>query len=53
MLPGISQHLEAQRAPLKAAIVELVRVPSVCDEGEGGYPYAHAIHELIQEKRQN
>jgi hypothetical protein len=33
MLANIAEHLEAQYAPLKAALSELVRIPSVCNEG--------------------
>ena len=32
MLVSLSQHLEAQHAPLKTALCELVRIPSVCAE---------------------
>lgn len=40
-LPG--SHLKAQHAPLKEALVELVRIPSVCDEGAEGYPFGPAV----------
>ncbi|MCO6449384.1 MAG: Sapep family Mn(2+)-dependent dipeptidase, partial [Caldilineales bacterium] len=43
MLPDLSPYLEAQRAPLKAALKALVRIPSVCDEDGGGYPFGEAI----------
>jgi predicted dipeptidase len=48
MLVGLSQHLEAQHAPLKAALCELVRIPSVCSEGEGGYPFGAAIDRVLR-----
>ena len=36
-------HLAAQHEPMKKALMELVRIPSVCDEGSGGYPFGEAI----------
>jgi hypothetical protein len=32
---------------MKAALVELVRIPSVCDEGAGGYPFGEAIDQTL------
>jgi predicted dipeptidase len=43
LLAALTPHLEAQKAPLKQALVDLVRIPSVCDEGGGGYPFGEAI----------
>lgn len=40
-------HLKAQQAPMKAALIELVRIPSVCDEGAGGYPFGEAIDQAL------
>ena len=48
MLASLSPHLEAQQAPLKAALSELVRIPSVCDEGEGGYPFGAAVDQALR-----
>jgi predicted dipeptidase len=39
MTDTLAQCLAAQQEPLKAALVELVRVPSVCDEGAEGFPF--------------
>lgn len=36
MLIDPTPHLAAQEAALKAALIELVRIPSVCDEGAPG-----------------
>jgi predicted dipeptidase len=41
-------HLAAQHAPLKAALVELVRIPSVCDESGGGFPFGEAIDQALR-----
>jgi succinyl-diaminopimelate desuccinylase len=45
-------HLAAQHEPLKKALIELVRIPSVCDEGTGGYPFGkhidQALHKALQ-----
>ncbi len=48
MLETLNFHLEAQQVPLKAALVELVRIPSVCNEGEGGYPFGAAIDQALR-----
>ena len=38
MLQNLAEHLQAQQAPMKAALMELLRIPSACQEGAGGYP---------------
>ncbi len=43
-----SDHLAAQRAPMKAALKELVRIPSVCDEGAGGFPFGEPIDQALR-----
>ncbi len=43
MLEDLTFHLKAQEEPLKKALIELVRIPSVCKEGEGGFPFGEAI----------
>jgi len=48
MLENINIHLTAQQAPLKDALVNLVRIPSVCNEGEGGYPFGSAIDQALR-----
>lgn len=48
MLKDIYTHLVAQQEPLKSALVELVRIPSVCNEGEGGYPFGTAIDQALR-----
>ena len=45
-------QLAAQEKPLKAAIVELVRIPSVCKEGEGGFPFGLAIDQALRKALQ-
>jgi len=52
MLENIDSHLAAQQEPLKAALVELVRIPSVCDEGAGGYPFGAAIDQALRKALQ-
>ena len=44
----IKQHVEDQQAALKAALVELVRIPSVIDEGGGGYPFGEAVDQALR-----
>ncbi len=48
MLTNLSSHLTAQEAPLKAALIELVRIPSVCDEGGGGLPFGAAVDRALR-----
>jgi succinyl-diaminopimelate desuccinylase len=39
----INYHLKAQQEPLKAALITLVRIPSVLSESSGGYPFGASI----------
>jgi succinyl-diaminopimelate desuccinylase len=57
MLPELAQHLEAQKAPMKAALIELLRIPSVCaerpepgagEESAGGAPFGPAIDRALR-----
>lgn len=48
MLSDLSHHLAAQHAPLRAALAELVRIPSVGDEGAGGYPFGPAVDQALR-----
>jgi len=48
----IDSHLVAQQEPLKAALVELLRIPSICDEGAGGYPFGEAIDQALRKALQ-
>ena len=48
MLDDLTSHLEAQQEPLKKALAELVRIPSVCDEGAGGYPFGEGIDQALR-----
>ena len=41
-------HLEAQRAPMKAALIDLVRIPSVLAESTGDYPFGAAIDQALR-----
>ena len=57
MLTDISPHLQAQQQPLKAALIELVRIPSVCDEGAqvdavNRYPFGEAVDQALRKALQ-
>jgi succinyl-diaminopimelate desuccinylase len=52
MLENLDFHFAAQRAPMRAALVELVRIPSVCAEGEGGFPFGEAIDQALRKALQ-
>src|SRR4030042_2930307 len=41
-------HLSAQHEPMKRALVELLRIPSVCDEGAGGFPFGPALDQALR-----
>jgi succinyl-diaminopimelate desuccinylase len=47
MLENLTFHLDAQQDPLKKALAELVRIPSICDEGAGGFPFGDAIDQAL------
>ncbi len=46
-MQNLAETLAAQEEPLKAALKELVRIPSVCEEGVGGYPFGPAIDQAL------
>jgi succinyl-diaminopimelate desuccinylase len=48
MLVELTRHLKAQQAPMKAALMELLRIPSVCQEGAGGYPFGAAVDAALR-----
>jgi succinyl-diaminopimelate desuccinylase len=53
MIKKLASHLEAQQEPLKKALIELVRIPSVCDESGGsGYPFGEAIDQALRKALQ-
>ena len=52
MPASLSPLLEAQQAPLKAALSELVRIPSVCNEGDGRYPFGAAVDQALRKALQ-
>jgi succinyl-diaminopimelate desuccinylase len=45
-------QLSAQEAPLKTALVELLRIPSVCSEGTDGYPFGPAVDQALRKALQ-
>jgi succinyl-diaminopimelate desuccinylase len=47
MTATLAESLEAQQAPLTAALAELIRIPSLCDEGAGGYPFGPHIDRAL------
>jgi succinyl-diaminopimelate desuccinylase len=47
MLENLTFHLDAQQDSLKKALAELVRIPSVCNEGAGGFPFGEAIDQAL------
>ena len=55
MHTSLTKALEAQQAPLKAALIELVRIPSVCDEGaraDSRQPFGEAIDRALRKALQ-
>ncbi|RPI35122.1 MAG: hypothetical protein EHM70_00690, partial [Chloroflexota bacterium] len=47
MIEKFSGHLEEQKEPLKAALIELVRIPSVLAEDTQEYPFGAAIDQAL------
>ncbi len=52
MLENIDIHLAAQQEPLKKALVELVCIPSVSDEGHSQYPFGEAVDQALRKALQ-
>jgi len=48
MLDELAEYLSAQHAPMKAALKELVRIPSVLNEGDGGFPFGEGIDQVLR-----
>jgi succinyl-diaminopimelate desuccinylase len=38
--------------PMKAALMELLRIPSVCNEGEAGFPFGAAVDQALRKALQ-
>lgn len=52
MLEDLTSHLKEQQEPLKKALGDLVRIPSVCEEGAGGLPFGAAIDQALRKALQ-
>jgi predicted dipeptidase len=48
MTPDFTQYLDNQQDSLVASLKELISVPSVLDDGGGGYPFGEAVHHALQ-----
>ena len=48
MKPEIQQHVRNQRAPLKEAIKDVVRIPSVIQEGGEGLPFGRGVDDALK-----
>lgn len=48
MTDTFAKHLEAQHEAMKAALTELLRITSVCDEEAGGYPFGPAVDQALR-----
>ena len=48
MRESLAPFIRAQREPMKAALKELVRIPSVCEEGGGGFPFGEAVDQALR-----
>jgi succinyl-diaminopimelate desuccinylase len=52
MLENFDSYLAAQQEPLKEALLELVRIPSVSDEGHSQYPFGEAVDQALRKALQ-
>lgn len=48
MIENLDSALAAQQEPLIVALSELIRIPSVCDEGAGGFPFGPAVDQALR-----
>lgn len=48
MLLKLTSQLQAQQTPLREALSELIRIPSVCDEGAGGFPFGPDVDNALR-----
>jgi succinyl-diaminopimelate desuccinylase len=48
MPDSLAKYLIAQQEPMKAALKELVRIPSVLSEGDGGYPFGGGVDQALR-----
>jgi succinyl-diaminopimelate desuccinylase len=52
MRASLAPYIKNQREPMKAALKELVCIPSVCEEGGGGYPFGEAVDQALRKTLQ-
>jgi succinyl-diaminopimelate desuccinylase len=52
MNENFDNQLAAQEEPLKAAVVELVKIPSVCNDGAKGFPFGPAVDQALRKALQ-
>lgn len=48
MLIDLTSPLQAQQIPLKEALIELIRIPSVCREGLDGFPFGPNVDQALR-----
>ena len=48
MLINLTPQLQKQQASLREALVDLIRIPSVCDEGAGGFPFGPGVDNALR-----
>ncbi len=52
MRESLAPFIKAQREPMKTALKELVSIPSVCEEGGGGFPFGEAVDMALRKALQ-
>ncbi len=52
MRASLAPYIKDQREPMKAALKELVSIPSVCEEGGGGFPFGEAVDQALRKALQ-
>lgn len=48
MRPQLKQHLQNQHEPLKEAIKELIRIPSVIEDADGKFPFGQSVDDALR-----
>jgi hypothetical protein len=48
MINNLDPCLSIQHKAQKTAVIELVRIPRVCEEGGGGFPFGIAVDQALR-----
>ena len=49
LLQGLASWLDVHQEEFFEDVASLVEIPSICEEGEGGYPYGTACAQALRQ----